>query len=415
MSGSSSFEAFRHPGVSRFALGRFLSAMATSATSMALGFQLYEKTDSAFSLGLVGLIEVIPVVFLALASGAAADRYPRRNVAIIAHVVIGICTLSFFLLTLFGGPTWAFYVLLFFQGVGLSLRGPSVGAMIPQLVPAKDFVSANTWFSSLYELAAATGPGLGGLLIGFFSNAAPAFLFAFLCHLAFIAVLFSLPLFPAAHRGSQSVKDLLAGLRFVSRTKVFLAAITLDMFAVLLGGAVALLPIFAKDILDVGPHGLGWLRAAPAAGALLMAVLHSRLPAWKRPGVVMLITVAGFGVATIGFGLSTVPLLSFICLFFTGVFDNVSVVIRSTLEQSLTPDSMRGRVGAINQVFIGISNELGSFESGTTAALFSPVISVVGGGIGTLLVVLAVSARFPQLRTVAPLHELQPLPIPDDA
>jgi hypothetical protein len=203
--------------------------------------------------------------------------------------------------------------------------------------------------------------------------------------------------------------EILAGWRFVRDTKVFLAAITLDLFAVLLGGAVALLPIFAKDVLHVGPVGLGWLRAAPALGALSMALLQTRLPPWKRPGVVLLITVAGFGIATVVFGLSTVMWLSFPALFLTGVFDNVSVVIRATLEQSLTPDAMRGRVSAIHYVFIGMSNELGSFESGATAALVGPVFSVVGGGIGTLLVVAFVALAFPQLRTLPPLRDLKPV------
>jgi hypothetical protein len=212
---------------------------------------------------------------------------------------------------------------------------------------------------------------------------------------------------------AQGVRDLMVGLRFVLDARVFLGAITLDLFAVLLGGATALLPIFAKDILHAGPVGLGWLRAAPALGAMAMAVLQTRLPSWKRPGVVLLVTVAGFGLATLGFGLSTSTPLSWVMLFFTGVFDNVSVVIRATLEQSLTPDVMRGRVSAIHYVFIGMSNELGSFESGSTAALFGPIASVVGGGIGTLLVVGLVALAVKDLRTLPPLSSLKPLPVPE--
>ena len=404
------FAAFRHPGVVRFALGRFFSAMATTSLSVAVGWQLYEKTNSPWSLGLVGLVEIIPIVGLALPAGVAADRFPRRRVAIVSHLTLALCAAALMVLSALGGPTSLFYAVLFVTGVGMAFRGPSVGAMLPQLVPTKDFANAAAWFSSTFELASVSGPAVAGFLIAAVDGAQLAFAFACAAHLVFVAVLLSIPARPAAMTGKrQGFSDLLAGLRFVFRTKVFLAAITLDLFAVLLGGAVALLPIYAKDVLHVGPVGLGWLRAAPALGALLTALLQTRLPPWKRPGRVLLFTVAGFGISTIVFGLSTVMWLSFAALFFSGVFDNVSVVIRSTLEQSLTPDSMRGRVSAIHYVFIGMSNELGSFESGATAALVGPVLSVVGGGVGTLLVVALVALAFPQLRSLPPLHQLKPL------
>ncbi len=390
--------------------------MATTSVSVAVGWQLYEKTGSTFALGLVGLVEVIPVVSLALPAGVAADRFPRRTVAIASHLTLAAAAAGLMALTLVGGPTWLNYVALFVSGVGMAFRGPSVGAMLPQLVPSKDFGNANAWFSSTYELASISGPAVAGFLIAAVSGAQLAFAFACLAYLGFVGVLLSLPKRPAAQTGKrQGLQDLLAGWRFVSTTKVFLAAITLDLFAVLLGGAVALLPVYAKDVLHVGPVGLGWLRAAPALGALSTALLQTRLPPWKRPGVVLLITVTGFGAATIVFGLSTTMWLSFVSLFLTGVFDNVSVVIRSTLEQSLTPDSMRGRVSAIHYVFIGMSNELGSFESGATAAMFGPVLSVVGGGLGTLAVVAFVAIAFPQLRKLPPLHQLQPLEAPPES
>jgi hypothetical protein len=199
-----------------------------------------------------------------------------------------------------------------------------------------------------------------------------------------------------------------AGFRFVRANPLFLSAITLDLFAVLFGGAVALLPIFAKDILQVGPAGLGYLRAAPGIGALTMALVTTRLKPWQRPGTVLLWAVAGFGLATIGFGLSRLFALSLFCLFLTGVFDNLSVVIRLTLEQTITPDHLRGRVSAINYVFIGFSNEFGAFESGATAALFGPTMSVAGGGVATLLVVVMVRAIWPQLARIGPLHTLTP-------
>ncbi len=390
--------------------------MATTSVSVAVGWQLYEKTGSTFALGLVGLVEVIPVVSLALPAGVAADRFPRRTVAIASHLTLAAAAAGLMALTLVGGPTWLNYVALFVSGVGMAFRGPSVGAMLPQLVPSRDFGNANAWFSSTYELASISGPAVAGFLIAAVSGAQLAFAFACLAYLGFVGVLLSLPKRPAAQTGQrQGLQDLLAGWRFVSTTKVFLAAITLDLFAVLLGGAVALLPVYAKDVLHVGPVGLGWLRAAPALGALSTALLQTRLPPWKRPGVVLLITVTGFGAATIVFGLSTTMWLSFVSLFLTGVFDNVSVVIRSTLEQSLTPDSMRGRVSAIHYVFIGMSNELGSFESGATAAMFGPVLSVVGGGLGTLAVVAFVAIAFPQLRKLPPLHQLQPLGAPQES
>jgi predicted MFS family arabinose efflux permease len=212
---------------------------------------------------------------------------------------------------------------------------------------------------------------------------------------------------PVAHH--RSAREVFAGFRFVRANPLFLSAITLDLFAVLFGGAVALLPIFAKDILQVGPAGLGWLRAAHGAGALVMALVTTRLKPWPRPGVAMLWTVAGFGVSMIVFGLSRSFALSLACLFLSGVFDNISVVIRLTLEQTITPDHLRGRVSAINYVFIGFSNEFGAFESGATAALVGPTASVVGGGIATLAVVLAVRAVWPELARIGPLHTLAPV------
>jgi len=405
-----SLAAFRHPGVVRFAAGRFFSAMATTSVSVAVGWQLYEKTGSAWALGLTGLVEVVPVVGLSLVAGAAADRYPRRSVAIASHLLLAAASLALFALARFDGAPALYYPVLFLVGVAMAFRAPSVGAMLPQLVPAEDFSNANAWFSSTYELASMAGPAAAGLLIGLASSAWLAFAFSTLAHLVFVGVLASLPARPAAmRRAAMAWSDLLAGWRFVFRTRVFLAAITLDLFAVLLGGATALLPIYARDVLQVGPVGLGWLRAAPAVGAFLTALLQTRLGPWKRPGPVLLLTVSGFGLATVGFGLSTSAPLSFALLFLTGVFDNISVVIRATLEQALTPDVMRGRVSAIHHVFIGMSNELGSFESGATAALFGPVASVVGGGLGTLLVVGLVAVAFRELRRLPPLEQLTPL------
>jgi hypothetical protein len=277
--------------------------------------------------------------------------------------------------------------------------------------------NAITWHSSGWQIANVAGPALGGLAIALSGEAAAAFLFAALCSFASAGLFIPIQLKPASRRiEPPSFGSLLAGVRFVARSKLLLAAITLDLFAVLLGGATALLPIYARDILQVGPTGLGWLRASPALGAFVMAMMLAHRAPLARPGLALLLAVAGFGAATIVFGVSTIPLLSFLMLGLAGAFDNVSVVVRHTLVQVLTPDEMRGRVAAVNVVFISSSNELGAFESGVTAALFGPVASVVGGGIGTILVVVTAALRWPQLLGLGPLHRLaSPPPREDEA
>jgi MFS family permease len=412
MASRDSLAAFRHPGVLRFCLGRLFSSMAAVIMSVAVGWELYERTGSAFALGLTGLVELLPVLVLALPAGVAADRLPRRTLAIAAHLMLALCALALAALAYYAGPVALYYVVLFFVGVAIAFRNPSVSSMLPQLVPPRDFANANAWMSSIYEIASMAGPALGGLLIAASGSAAFAFAATTVAHLFFVAVLFTLPQLPAVSTGkaARGLDDMLAGLRFVARTRVFLAAISLDLFAMMFGGAIALLPMFAKDILHVGPVGLGWLRAAPSLGAFVMAVIQLRLPPWQRPGRVLLVVVVGFGLSTIGFGLSESFALSFAMLFLSGVFDNVSVVIRSTLEQTLTPDAMRGRVSAVHYVFIDLSNKLGAFESGSVAALFGAVFSVVSGGAVTLLVVALVALAFPELARLAPLHTLKALP-----
>jgi len=412
-----SLAALRNPLFRRFALGRIVSVLGAQMVSLAVGFQLYERTGSAFALGAVGLVELVPVLFLALPAGHLADRFSRRDVAIFAHAVLALSSLGLALVAVLHGPIAAIYALLFCTGVGVAFRSPSVGAILPQLLPPGQFNTANAWLSSGNELATIAGPALGGFAIALTSGETWAYGLACGTHLIFIALLSTLPrneparLNPGGGRSLRqqarpSWPDLLAGLHFVLRTRLFLAAITLDLFAVLLGGATALLPIFAKDILHTGAVGLGLLRAAPALGALAMALVQTRLAPWKRPGVVLLWTVAGFGAATVVFGLSRNFALSFAMLALTGLFDNISVVIRLTLEQLLTPDSMRGRVSAVHHVFIGLSNELGSFESGATAALVGPLASVVGGGLGTILVVALVAWNWPVLAALGPLGQM---------
>lgn len=376
--------------------------------NVAVGWQLYERTGDAWSLGLVGVAELTPVLFLMVIAGNAADRYPRRNIGIFAHSILTAAATGLALLSWLNGPTWAIYALLLMVGTARAFASPSVNTILPQLLAPAEFANANAWLSSTFQLAAITGPAAGGMLIAATGAATLSFALAAVGQLIFILMLRTMPVRVPMSTSHRTPSEVFAGFRFVRANPLFLSAITLDLFAVLFGGAVALLPIYAKDILQVGPAGLGYLRAAPGLGALSMALMTTRLMPWTRPGRVLLWVVAGFGLATIGFGLSRSFALSLFCLFLTGVFDNISVVIRLTLEQTITPDHLRGRVSAINYVFVGFSNEFGAFESGATAALFGPTISVVGGGAATVMVVLMVRAIWPQLARIGPLHTLAP-------
>ena len=403
------YAALRYPFVRRFAVGRFAAVAGWQMISIAVGWQLYERTGRAWALGLVGVVELTPVLLLMVVAGHAADRFPRRNVGIFAHLILTFAAAGLATVSWLGAPTLMIYALLVMVGIARSFAAPSINTLLPQLLAPREFANANAWLSSTFQLAAITGPAVGGLLIAATGAATATFVVATIGQAFFILMLRTLPAkAPPPAATTRRTEDVFAGFRFVRRNPLFLSAITLDLFAVLFGGAVALLPIFAKDILAVGPAGLGWLRAAPALGALVMALTTTRLSPWKRPGRVLLIVVAGFGLATIGFGLSRSFLISMACLFFTGVFDNVSVVIRLTLEQTITPDHLRGRVSAINYVFVGFSNEFGAFESGATAALVGPTLSVIGGGVASLIVVAVVRAAWPALAQIGPLHTLRP-------
>jgi MFS family permease len=404
------YAALRHPFVRLFAFGRFAAIAGWQMINVAVGWHLYERTGDAWSLGLVGVVELAPVLLLMIVVGNMADRYPRRNVAMFAHALVAFAAVGLALVSWLHGPTPAIYAFLAVIGIGRAFASPSVNTILPQLLAPAEFANANAWLSSIFQLGAISGPAMGGLLIAQTGTATLPFAVAAIGQLVFMAMLRLLPAprTSPAPTHSRTAHDVFAGFRFIRHNPLFLAAITLDLFAVLFGGAVALLPIFAKDILQVGPAGLGWLRAAPGAGALTMALVTTQLRPWPRPGRTLLLVVAGFGLATIGFGLSRSFALSLACLFLTGMFDNVSVVIRLTLEQMITPDHLRGRVSAINYVFIGFSNEFGAFESGATAALLGPTLSVVGGGLATLLVVTMVARTWPELIGLGPLHSLAP-------
>jgi MFS family permease len=384
--------------------------MGAQIISVAIGWELYERTGDPWALGLVGLFEVLPVFLLMIPAGNAADRFPRRNVGIVAYSLLSLSAVGLTWISWSQAPVELVYGLLVIIGGARSFASPSVESILPQIIDRRQFGNAQTWLVSTGQLSSVSGPALGGLLIAAFGSATWTYLIAAVLELVFIAMLLTFPAIkPVKAEHKQSVRDLFAGLAFIRRNRVFLAAITLDLFGVLLGGAVALLPIFAKDILQVGPTGLGILRTAPAVGALLMALTMAHLPPWKKPGQVLLLVVAGFGLATVGFGFSTNLYLSLFCLFLTGAFDSISMVIRGTLEQMITPDHLRGRVLAVEYMFIGFSNELGAFESGAVAALFGPIIAVVGGGIGTIVVVAVVAVLWPALARLDPLHTLKPL------
>jgi MFS family permease len=303
------------------------------------------------------------------------------------------------------GPVGLVYLCLVLVGVARAFSMPARWALLREVVPPDLLANAVTWNSGGWQFASVSGPALGGAVYALAGRAAEAYALAALGALACAALVASIRPHAVPRRAEPfSLASLLAGVRFIYRTELLLAAITLDMLAVLLGGATALLPVYARDILNVGPVGLGCLRAAPAVGALVMALALAHRPPLRRPGRALLWSVAGFGAATVGFGLSRDPVLSFALLAVAGALDNVSVVVRGTLVQMLTPDAMRGRVASVNLVFISSSNELGAFESGVTAELFGPVLSVVGGGVGTILVAAVIALCSRQLVQLGPLQ-----------
>jgi MFS family permease len=359
-------------------------------------------------LGLVGVFTLAPSLLLMLPAGSAADRYPRRNLAILAALLTGVASFGLAALSWQQGPVeWVFAMLVLF-GAARAISSPAAGSILPQLLEPRQFANVNTWLISCMQLASVIGPAVGGVLIYASGEAMTSYVIAGLFQFMFVGLLMTLPSVSPPKGAKQTLADIFGGFAFMWRTPVFLAAITLDMFAVLLGGAVALMPVYAKDILDVGPGGLGIMRAAPGVGAMLSMLLAARMPPWERPGRVLMIVVVAFGIATIGFGFSHNLILSLACLFMVGATDSISMVIRQTLMQAITPDELRGRVASVNYLFIGFSNELGAFRAGGAAALLGPIFAVVSGGVGTLLVVAAVAAKWPVILNVPPLHTLRP-------
>ncbi len=401
------FAALRFRDFRLLVLGSFLAVIAEQMLGVAVGWELYERTRDPLSLGLVGLVEIVPVLLLALPAGHIADRWDRKWIVVAAMLVLSACTLGLVALSINTGPLVAIYGLLFLVGVARAFQNPAFSALSAHVVPSAHYTSAATWSSGAWQTASILGPALGGLLIAIWGGAAGVYSVA-AGLLILVAMLFCLLRVYAASRNDEpvSLSSLLAGVSFIRHTPVILASITLDMFAVLLGGATALLPVFALDILHVGAPGLGWLRAAPAVGAVLAAVIMAVRPPFRHAGRTLLVVVSGFGIATIVFGLSRDFFLSVAMLALLGALDNVSVVIRTTLLLTLTPDALRGRVNAVHSVFVGISNELGAFESGVAAAILSTVGAVVAGGVGTIFVVGVVAMLAPELRRLTRLDQL---------
>ena len=398
------YAALRYQDFRLLLSGRFLTSFAAEMLSFAIAWELWLRTHSAYALGMVGLVQVIPVLLLSLPAGHIADQHNRKRIVLLSETFLAVCALGLGWLSYTQGSLILIYVLLLGIGISRAFNDPASSTLIPQTVPAENYTNAATWNSGVWQVASISGPAVAGIAVGIFKSVTFIYIFDAIAALTFCVLLAFIKGKPLAlARKSPTLQSLREGLVFMRDTKIILAAITLDMFAVLFGGAVALLPIYATDILNVGPTGLGILRAAPSVGAVIMAVSLAYLPPMKKAGQTLLFAVAGFGIATIIFGLSTSFILSVAMLCLLGCLDNISVVIRGTLLLTQTPDEMRGRVSSVNNVFIGISNELGSFESGFVAGLFGPVIAVVFGGIGTLLVVLALAKFSPELRDLKTL------------
>lgn len=406
------YQAMRFRDFRLVVIGSFIVSMGDRMVEVALGWQLYERTHSSLVLGGVGLVLVIPVLLLSLPAGHIVDRFDRKRILLAGQAALIISSLGLAALSLTNGSIILIYACLLLMGTASAFLNPASAALTAQTVPEEAFENSATWNSSAWQLASVIGPGLGGMLIGIFQqttliyvlNALAALLFAIF--LLFVRARYQ-PVIQPEKKENANWKAVFDGVSFLKSTPVLLAAITLDMFGVLLGGATTLLPVFAITVLHVGATGLGWLRAAPSIGALSMAFILTRRPPFKHAGPALLLAVIGFGAATVVFGLSHSFWLSLAMLFLLGGLDNISVVIRSALLLTRTPNQMRGRVSAVNAVFIGASNELGGFESGLTAQIFGPVLSVVGGGIGTILVVIAVAVFWPEMRHLGTLRETE--------
>ena len=394
--------AFRYPNFRYATTARFLSVASSEMQAVAVGWQIFNLTHRPLDLGLVGLAQFAPGIFLFLLAGHTADRISRQRILLACYAGFSLCSLLLLGLTLSGlTAVWPIYVVLLVSGVVRAFIGPASQAFLPSLVTEEHFPNAVAWDSSIAKTAAILGPVAGGLVYSLAGSPVPVYSAAVVAYLIALLLASRIQLRALVRpRPAASVAIVLQGLRYIWHNKLILGSISLDLFAVLLGGAVALLPVYASEILKTGPYGLGLLRSAPGAGAVLMALALARFPLRRRVGLTMFGCVFAFGVFTVVFGLSRNLALSLLALALIGGFDMVSVFVRQTLVQLATPDDMRGRVSAVNWIFIGASNELGQFESGLTAQWFGTVPAVVLGGLGTIGIVLFWSWLFPSLRRV---------------
>ena len=401
---------FRNPLLRLFFAQRFLFSLGFQMRTVAIGWQVYELTKRPLDLGFVGLAQFLPALAFSLVSGQIADRYDRKKITLITQFLDALCSVGLCALAAGGNSSVIpIYALLILLGIGRAFSAAATQSLLPSLVEEGNLARAIAWNSSIWQIAVVSGPAIGGLVYGWTQSA--AFVYGLCAGCAAAAIVLTSGLRPRQElleKGAVTWDTLLAGIRYVWNKKMILGSISMDLFAVLLGGAVALLPVYASDILNVGPMGLGLLRSAPGIGAAVMGALLAFFPLKKNVGRKMYTCVFIFGLGTIIFGVSTNFTLSLICLTVMGAADLVSVVIRLTLVQILTPPNMRGRVSAVNSVFIGASNELGEFESGVTAAWWGIVPAVVVGGIGTCVVVVLWAFLFPGLLAMDKLDGSKP-------
>ncbi len=411
--------AFQSRDFRLYQTARLLVILGAEAQSVAVAWQVYQITHSALDLGYTGLALFLPGLFFMLAAGHVADRYDRRKIILICYALQAVCTLGLLHFALHGTgaagpdgrvPIWPIYAVLVGIGLGRAFSGPASSALLPSLVGKKQFVNAVTWGATVYQVANMAGPAVGGLLFTLqmkgamrrWNGAAIVYCFTLAMLSGFLVLVGMMRAKPEIDaevvKKGFSVRTVLAGLEYVWRTKLLLGSISLDLFAVLLGGAVALLPIFAEEVLHAGPRGLGLLRAMPSVGALAVSLALTIWPIKANAGVKMMVCVGVFGAATVVFGVSRSIWVSLVALVLVGASDMVSVVIRSSILQLATPPEMRGRVSAVNWLFIGASNEFGEFESGLTAHWWGAVRAVVIGGVASLIVTASAAGLFPALR-----------------
>jgi MFS family permease len=403
------YAVLRNRDLLLYLLARFISSLGQQMLTVAVGWELYDRTRSALALGLVGLTQMVPMVLFTLPAGHAADNYERKRIIILMNLAIGVASVGLTLISAFRADVKWIYACLFVAGTARTFLWPASSAFLPHLVSRQEFSRAVTWSSGSFQLSSVAGPAAGGALIALSHHAAPVYAFNAVASFLCVGLIgFVRRSHIVALKEKMTLRNLVVGFKFVFGSPIILGIITLDMFAVLLGGATTLLPVYTREILNAGPTILGFLQAALPLGSLLCALVLAHRPPLQKAGRTLLYAVAVFGFATIGFGFSRWFPLSFVMLFICGFVDNVSVVVRHTLVQLLTPDEKRGRVSAVNSLFIGTSNELGGFESGFVAHWFGPVmghaistgaiVSVVSGGVGTILVVLVVAALWPEIR-----------------